>query len=93
MENIPMLPCMSKALFGVDCPLCGFQRSFWLLVEGRFTESFSMYPPLIPVILLMVLALLRHYHSRWVSSRALKYSGAVCLALVLLNYTLKLIGG
>ena len=67
-----MLPCMSKALFGVDCPLCGFQRSFWLLVEGRFTESFSMYPPLIPVILLLVLALVRHYRSRWVSSRSEK---------------------
>ena len=49
-----LLPCAFKTLFGIDCPICGFQRAFFLLLQGRFTNSFQMYPPLIPCLLFLL---------------------------------------
>lgn len=47
-----MIPCLSKQIFGLDCPGCGLQRSVALLLKGEFTESFLMYPGLLPMVLL-----------------------------------------
>lgn len=50
LEN-HMLPCAYKSLFGIDCPICGAQRSLVFLLKGNLKDSFLMYPPLIPVLL------------------------------------------
>ncbi|MEX0289867.1 MAG: DUF2752 domain-containing protein, partial [Flavobacteriaceae bacterium] len=47
-----MLPCMSKQLFGMDCPGCGLQRSVVFLLKGDFIEAFKMYPAIYPMLLL-----------------------------------------
>lgn len=47
-----MLPCLSKQVFGIDCPGCGLQRSVILLLNGKFAESFFMYPGLFPMLAL-----------------------------------------
>lgn len=47
-----MLPCMSKQIFGMDCPGCGIQRSISHLVHGEFVEAFFMYPGIFPLIFL-----------------------------------------
>lgn len=39
-----MIPCMSKQLFGLDCPGCGMQRSVALLLRGDFVAAFHMFP-------------------------------------------------
>ena len=44
-----MLPCAYKSLLGIDCPFCGAQRSFLLLLKGNLVDSLLMYPPLLPV--------------------------------------------
>lgn len=49
-----MLPCMSKKIFGIECFGCGTQRSFFLLLEGKFIEAFKMYPPIYTLILLFL---------------------------------------
>ena len=49
-----MMPCMYKKYLGIECPGCGFQRAFILLLKGEFAESFAMYPPLIPILLLLI---------------------------------------
>src|ERR1035437_2838241 len=49
-----LLPCAYKQMLGIDCPLCGFQRSLIMLFRGEVTMSFHMYPPLIPILSLMV---------------------------------------
>jgi hypothetical protein len=36
--------CPSRALFGVECPLCGMTRSFAALAHGRVGESFEFHP-------------------------------------------------
>ena len=46
-----MLPCQYKQLFGIDCPLCGFQRSLISLLEGNIKESIIQYPAMLPLIL------------------------------------------
>ena len=47
-----MLPCMSKQLFGMDCPGCGLQRSVVFLLKGDFIAAFKMYPAIYPILLL-----------------------------------------
>ena len=48
--------CAWKETFGFDCLMCGFQRSFSLLFEGEFIASIKMYPPLIPLLFVVVFA-------------------------------------
>lgn len=49
-----MMPCFYKQYLGMECPGCGFQRSLALLLKGEFTDSFLMFPPLIPMLLMVV---------------------------------------
>lgn len=63
-----MIPCMSKQLFGMDCPGCGMQRSVALLFRGDFAEAFHMFPAIyttIPLFLFIGLHFMdkrRNYH-------------------------------
>lgn len=47
-----MIPCLSKQLFGLDCPGCGMQRSLSLLFHGDFIAAFHMFPAIYTTILL-----------------------------------------
>lgn len=50
-----MIPCMSKTLFGIECPGCGAQRSLLLLIQGDFQAAFHMYPPIYTLLPFLVL--------------------------------------
>ncbi|KPM31709.1 Membrane protein [Croceitalea dokdonensis DOKDO 023] len=47
-----MLPCLSKQLFGLDCPGCGLQRSLVFLAKGEFKAAFDMYPAIYAILAL-----------------------------------------
>ena len=47
-----MMPCMNKKLFGIDCPGCGSQRSFFLLLNGEFNAAFHLFPAIYSTLLL-----------------------------------------
>ncbi|MDD3003839.1 DUF2752 domain-containing protein [Flavobacterium sp.] len=49
-----MIPCMSKKLFGLDCPGCGMQRSFAMLLRGEFADAFYMFPAIYTTIPLFI---------------------------------------
>jgi hypothetical protein len=49
-----MIPCMSKSLFGVDCPGCGTQRALALVCKGDFINAFNMFPAIYTVILFFI---------------------------------------
>ncbi|MFZ6051173.1 DUF2752 domain-containing protein [Halocola ammonii] len=49
-----MATCSTKSLTGLSCFGCGLQRSFVLLLKGDLVASFTMYPALIPFILLIL---------------------------------------
>jgi hypothetical protein len=46
-----MIPCLSKSLFGLDCPGCGAQRSLLLVLKGDFLAAFHMFPAIYSTIL------------------------------------------
>jgi hypothetical protein len=52
------LPCPSKALFHMECPGCGMQRSFICLLKGDLGNSLQYHPATIPMILLIAFAAL-----------------------------------
>lgn len=85
-----MLPCAYKALFGIDCPACGFQRSFWALLEGKFIESFEHYPPLIPVLILFFVAIFWLLKINFATTKLLKNYSIFVLIIVLISYVVKL---
>lgn len=85
-----MLPCFYKAFLGIDCPLCGFQRSFLLLIEGNFKASFLMYPPLFPVLLFIGIALFWLFSNKKSATQLIKISVYIILLLVGLNYCFNL---
>lgn len=61
--DLPLLPCAYKLLFGISCPMCGFQRSLLLLVQGRVGDSIMMFPPLVVMALAVAyFAVLRLRH-------------------------------
>lgn len=86
-----MLPCAYKQLLGIDCPACGAQRSFDLLVHGKLSESFFMYPPLLPVLFLMGFWAARLLKPQWVNLNAAKKYSIVVLVMVMINYIMHLI--
>jgi len=84
-----LLPCAYKSIFGIDCPICGSQRSFIELVKGNFAKSFVTYPPLIPVLLLIVFTILHLLNKELIKVQLLKSCSLVVLFFVLINYVIK----
>ena len=52
------LPCLTKKVTGWECLACGGQRSIIALIEGDIILSLKMFPALIPLILVGIIALL-----------------------------------
>ena len=48
------LPCFYKKLTGMDCPGCGAQRALIELIRGNIFTSFTLYPALIPLLVMVV---------------------------------------
>ena len=59
-----MLPCQYKQIFGISCPMCGFQRSFIELLKGNFYESFTIYPAMLPIIITVVVTIVFYIYNR-----------------------------
>lgn len=86
-----MLPCPYSKYFGFDCMGCGMQRSFVALLKGNFTDSFYNYPALIPMIF-MFFFLFTHLIFKFKNGAAwLKYQFILVLAIVVINFVVKLI--
>jgi len=86
-----MLPCAYKSLFGIDCPACGIQRSFWSLLKGDPASSFAFYPPLIPVLILILFSVAWLIRLKFVTTSLIKNYSIFTLIVVIINYTFKLI--
>ena len=84
------LPCLFKQLTHFDCPGCGMQRSFLLLLSGDVVGSFKMYPALFPIILLSIFLILHVLVKVKNGAALLKYSYFFCAGIILLSYIYKL---
>lgn len=85
------LPCLFRQLTHIDCPGCGMQRSFLLLLGGDVAGSFRMYPALIPVLLLFGLLILHGIFKFRKGAVILQYSFIFCTAVILLGYFYKIV--
>ncbi|MCF0206405.1 MAG: DUF2752 domain-containing protein [Bacteroidales bacterium] len=86
-----LLPCPVKHYFGIECPGCGMQRSIVELLKGNFAESFILYPPLIPNIILIILLIVNLYTNSEIALKILKYALISDAIIILVNYLLKII--
>lgn len=85
------LPCMFKSVTHFDCPGCGFQRSFILLLEGRIRDSFFMYPALLPILLLFMFLILQVKMKFKNGASILKYGYFFCASVILVSYIYKIV--
>jgi len=88
-----MLPCAYKAVFGIDCPVCGFQRALIELMKGNFLKSFVIYPPLLPVLGLLSIVVIYLVNKNYIRPAVIRVYSVIVLVLILINYIEKLIAG
>jgi hypothetical protein len=87
------LPCAYKYFFGIDCPICGAQRSMLLLLQGNFAASFKTYPPLIFLLLLVFFAVAYLTFPKIIKAKFLKQYAVFVLMIVGINYGYKIATG
>ena len=86
-----MASCMYKKYIGIECPWCGLQRSFYFLLKGDFQESFTTFPPLLP-LMIMVLFLIAHLIFKFKKGHKILMGMFITNIIILvLSYTLKII--
>ena len=49
-----MLPCAYKQMFGISCPMCGFQRSLISLLRGDVLGCIVQFPPIVGWVLSII---------------------------------------
>jgi hypothetical protein len=90
LEN-HQLPCFYKHGIGIDCPGCGMQTAFILLLKGQFLESIKTYPALLPTLFLLSFLVLHLIFDFKKGAAILKISFIFTVAIIVINYTIKLI--
>ena len=85
------LPCPFKRLTHIDCPGCGLQRSFVLLLKGDVSDSFFMYPALIPLLLLFTFLILHVLFKIRNGAAILKFAYIFCTGIIMVSYIYKLL--
>ena len=88
-----MLPCAYKYFFGIDCPICGAQRSLLLLMQGNFEDSFTTYPPLVFVLTLIFLMIAYVRFPSLIKTQFLKQYAVFVLIIIGINYICKIATG
>ena len=88
IENIEdhMLTCSFKSATGMDCPGCGFQRSFLALIKGNFYESIILYPALIPFIATVLLLILQLVFKKEKGGSIVMYSFITTTSIAMINW-------
>ena len=85
------MECFWVKNFGVQCPGCGVQRSFSLLINGDILNSIIMFPALIPTII-MFCFLLTHLFFRFKNGQIVILNLLKLNALLIfLNYTIRIL--
>ena len=88
-----MIECSWKSTFGIDCMTCGFQRSIKLLFEGNVVDSFFMFPATIPLIITFILLFVHLYFKLKKGAQYILYTFSFSAALILINFSVKLVTG
>jgi hypothetical protein len=87
-----VLTCLSKQLFGVECPGCGIQRSALSFVRGNFIESLALFPALIPFVLFTVVGLLSLIKPLKINLKLVLFLAIFTFSMMVIHYVLKITG-
>ncbi len=84
------LPCLYKAFFGIECPGCGTQSALIELLKGNLAESFRAWPPLAPMMF-MILYLIAFLIFRFKNGiTILKITFIINAIIITINYIYRL---
>jgi hypothetical protein len=89
LEKI-MIPCIFKSVFHIDCPGCGLQRSFFLLLKGNLADSINMYWATIPMLFMFAFLLLHLKFNFKGGTRLLIFIYSINGILIFCHYFYKL---
>lgn len=85
------MPCIYKKYLSIDCPGCGMQRAIIELLKGNLWESIQAYPPLIPMLFMMLFLVLHIKYKFKNGALYLKILFIFTSAIIVTNYIIKLI--
>jgi hypothetical protein len=86
-----MLTCPSKKLLHIECPGCGFQRSFFALIEGDFLRSLQLYPAMVPIVALLAFTALHIKYKFGFGALTIKFFFIMIAVIILASYIYKII--
>lgn len=84
-----LMPCFFKTYLGINCPGCGMQRSFIMLLKGEFVESIKMYPALLPTICMICILAIHLIFKLKSGANILKLNFIFTTLLIIGNYIIK----
>ncbi len=82
-------PCFYKEFFGFECPGCGTQRAFIELLRGNIYDSFLLYPPLIPILILFIFFILHIIFRIKKGEIILKIMLKIVIAIIFISWLIK----
>ncbi|GEJ30231.1 conserved hypothetical protein [Flavobacterium psychrophilum] len=85
-----MIPCLSKMLFGVDCLGCGTQRALILVLKGKFTEAFYMFPAIYTTILFFIILGLNFFNKSKNYNKLIILLAIINAVIMIISYIYKL---
>ena len=83
-----MLPCLNKALFGIDCPGCGAQRALIMVLQGDFKSAFYLYPAIYSLILLGIVLIASRFYP--IKARLIHVLIGVNVLTIIISYIVKM---
>ena len=85
------IACPYKENFHIQCPGCGFQRSFIALIEGDILTSLKLYPALIPFLSVWIILVLHLIFKFRHGAFIIKYLFLFCALIIGISYIIKVI--
>jgi len=86
-----LLSCPYKIITGIDCPGCGIQRSFILLLKGDLSGSAYLYPALLPVIFTLLITAAHLLVGFKKGPEIIKFSFLTTTGIIVISYIFKLL--
>lgn len=86
-----LVSCSFQKTFHMQCPGCGFQRSFIALIEGDLLDSLKLYPALIPLLSLWLILILHLIFKFRNGAFIIKYLFLFCALVISTSYFIKII--
>jgi hypothetical protein len=81
-----LLPCLSKWIFGIDCPGCGLQRALLHLCYGEFGAAWKQYPPVFTTLLFAISAFVYLLNKKAWQGKMLVIFAIVNMLFVVISY-------